>query len=236
MSNMRIRNMFLLVTALAVMFLLGCGTDLEKEETIESTPSSLAESVPESVSISEPTQEPAATLSPVVQSRPSQLNQTEVLHMFEGQKSTKTEVFSTHKPWRVTITHKGGPISVNLVEEDSSPRDIYSGPSTNAEKYKSKTIISPGNYSLDVTCPKNCEWLIVIEADNTTTAIATPGSLPTKNTGQKNSDMPETKSSVIAKAEWDMFDAEKASIILSAPKAQAITLEFDPINMYVNVI
>ena len=35
MSNMRIRNMFLLVTALAVMFLLACGGEKTKPSTIQ---------------------------------------------------------------------------------------------------------------------------------------------------------------------------------------------------------
>ena len=217
-----------------LLWLFACGGE-KKDSIIESSPSPLAVSVPEPTSTSEPTQEPTATPSPLVQSRSSQLNESEILHKFDGQKSMTTEAFSTHKPWKVIITHKGGPISVNLIEGDSSPRDIYSGPSTNASEYKSKTIISPGNYSLAITCPENCEWLIVIEADNTTASSVTSVAFPTKTTSQKISDTPEAKSSVIAETEWDMFDAEKASIILSAPNARAITLEFDSINMNVNV-
>ena len=58
MSNIRIRNMFLLVTALTVMFLLACGDTVVENSADESFSSISPPSVKEAPSTSEPTSTP----------------------------------------------------------------------------------------------------------------------------------------------------------------------------------
>ena len=70
MSNMRIRNMFFLVTALAVMFLLACGqSDEEIDALVEAKVTEILANMPDPTPIPEPT--PITIPTPVPTATPS---------------------------------------------------------------------------------------------------------------------------------------------------------------------
>ena len=72
MSNMRIRNMFFLVTALAVMFLLACGqSDEEIDALVEAKVTEILANMPDPTPIPEPTPVPTATPMPTATPAPT---------------------------------------------------------------------------------------------------------------------------------------------------------------------
>ena len=75
MSNMRIRNMFLLVTALAVMFLLACGqSDEEFDARVEAKVTEILANMPDPTPIPEPT--PITIPTPLPTATPWGFNMT----------------------------------------------------------------------------------------------------------------------------------------------------------------
>ena len=72
MSNMRIRNMFFLVTALAVMFLLACGqSDEEIDALVEAKVTEMLANIPEPTPVPTATPVPAPTPMPTATPAPT---------------------------------------------------------------------------------------------------------------------------------------------------------------------
>jgi hypothetical protein len=140
----------------------------------------------------------------------------------------------------VGIEYKGGPISVGLLEGNPSPRNIYDGPVSDSNSYKSRAI-EPGSYGVVVTCEGPCQWTITIESSETASTSTTQQSKATKETAQSstmNGSDSKSKQKIIpeiVKAEWDVFESKQASKILSAPKTGLITLNYDSTTTTTNV-